>query len=146
MKHAELVMLRGLPAAGKSTWSESEVLARPSGDVVRISKDNLRGMLHAGRWVDRTETQVDAAVDALIGVFLADGLTVILDDLNLDPAIEPRLRALAEKYGAVFIIADLMDVPLEVCLQRDEQRDGGVGAAAIHRLWRQHLAQADELR
>src|SRR4051794_11865632 len=88
-------MTRGLPGAGKSTWAEARVLERPAGQVVRLTKDSLRAMLHAGRWQgDRTERQGLAARGGVGHGFLAPGGGGIVGDTNPHPPPEARRRAL----------------------------------------------------
>ena len=135
-------MTRGLPGAGKSTWAEAQVLERPAGEVVRLTKDSLRAMLHAGRWQgDRTERQVLAARDGLVHVFLARGVDVIVDDTNLHPRHERRLRQLAEEHEADFAVQDFTGVPLATCIERDRQRPRSVGAGVIRTMYHQFLAE-----
>jgi len=137
--NAELVMYKGLPASGKSTAAIKEVLDAPAGAVVRINKDTLRTMLHADRWKGKTEKQIVAARDALIGVFLGQGLRVLVDDTNLAPFHEPRLRQLAAEHGATFTVKDFTDVPLDVCLERDWKRCDSVGPKVIHKMYKQYI-------
>jgi len=135
----ELIMYKGLPGSGKSTAAVKEVLDAPAGAVVRINKDSLRTMLHADRWKGKTEKQIVAARDALIGVFLGQGLRVIVDDTNLAPFHEDRLQFLAQEHGATFTVKDFTDVPLDVCLERDWKRCDSVGPKVIHKMWAQYL-------
>jgi predicted kinase len=140
-----LTMTRGLPGAGKSTWAEARVLERPAGEVVRLTKDSLRAMLHAGRWQgDRTERQVLAARDGLVHVFLGRGVDVIVDDTNLHPRHERRLRQLAQEHEAAFVVQDFTHVPLPTCIERDRQRPRSVGAGVIRTMHRQFLAEPVE--
>lgn len=137
---AELIMTKGLPGSGKSYWAEAAVLDAPAGTMVRINKDSLRAMLHGGRWKgNKTEKQIIAARDAMVGAFLADGVTVIVDDTNFAPIHEERLRELATKYGATFGVKDFTDVPLDICLERDRQRAESVGPKVIQKMWTQYL-------
>lgn len=139
---ATLTMTRGLPASGKSTWASAYVLEQPVGAVVRITKDALRAMLHAGRFVEQlTEPQVLVARDCLVETFLGLGVDVIVDDTNLAAQHETRLRALAAASGAEFVIRDFTDVPLEECLARDAQRGATqVGEAVIREMHARYLA------
>ena len=136
----ELIMMKGLPASGKSTWAISEVLEASAGEVVRINKDTLRAMLHADRWKGKkTERQVLAARDALIRTYLDLGLRVIVDDTNLAPFHEEKLRDIALEFGAGFRVQDFTHVPLDVCLERDWKREKSVGPEVIYGMWRQYM-------
>ena len=142
----QLLMTIGLPASGKTTWAEEQVRANP-GRVVHVTKDQLRLMLNAGVFKGKkTESIVLAARDALIETFLAQGLTVIVDDTNFAPFHEKRLRDLAGQYGAEFNVQDFTHVPLEVCLERNEKRSARkrVPASVIHKMWDDYLAAAGQ--
>lgn len=134
-----LIMTKGLPASGKSTWSEREVHRR-LGRTVRITKDQLRAMLHANGRNGKTERQVLAARDALIHTYLSSGMTVIIDDTNLAPHHESRLRQLAAEHYASFSVQDFTDVPLETCLERNAARANRVDSAVIRQMWIDYLA------
>lgn len=136
---AKLTMTKGLPASGKSTWSNEQVLAAPPGHLVRITKDQLRAMLHAGAHSKGTESQIVLARDSLVSTFLKSGVDVIVDDTNLVPFHEQRLREIAHKHQADFHVQDFCDVPLEECIKRDALRNASVGEQVIRDMYQQHL-------
>ena len=136
---AKLTMTKGLPASGKSTWSNEQVLAAPPGHLVRITKDQLRAMLHSGVHSKGTESQIVLARDSLVSTFLKSGVDVIVDDTNLVPFHEQRLRAIAEKHQAEFHVQDFCHVPLEECIKRDAQRSASVGESVIREMHKQHF-------
>ncbi len=132
---ATLYITRGLPGSGKSTW------ARQQPGTVRVNRDDLRAMLHGGHtgegWAERQVTAVQhAAVEAL----LKSGQSVICDDTNLRGKTVKDLAAIASECGATAEIVDFTHVPLEVCLERDAQRPGSVGAEVIQRMHERYLA------
>jgi predicted kinase len=134
-----LIMTKGLPGSGKSTWAKEYVLKAEPGRVVRVNKDDLRSMLHADRWKG-TERRTVKARDALVEAFLLQGLTVIVDDTNLNPDHEARLRVLAECHVAAFEIKDFTHVPLNTCIVRDLKRSKSVGEKVIKTMYEQYLA------
>lgn len=137
-----LTMCRGLPASGKSTWAAGQVLAAQPGTVVRLNRDSLREMLHAGRWTKgRTERQTIAALDALIDLYLGMGVDVIVDDTNLSGHHETRLREIAARHGAAFFIEDFTHVDVETCIARDLDRSHSVGERVIREMFRRYLWQ-----
>lgn len=137
---ATLTMTIGLPASGKSTWAVAAVLAVPAGEMVRITKDQLRSMLHADRHHRRNERQIVTARDVLASRYLRDGINVIVDDTNLNPVHEVALRALALDCGAEFQIQDFRHVPLAECVRRDARRSNPVGARVIHSMFDQFMS------
>jgi predicted kinase len=135
-----LIMTKGLPGSGKSTWAEQAVLDAKPGSIVRVNKDLLRTMLHAGRHHHRNEKQVLAARDAVISLHLADGVSVIVDDTNLAPYHEVRLREIAEAAGALLEVRDFTDVDIDVCIERDRLRARTVGERRIREMWTRYIA------
>ena len=136
-----LTMMKGLPASGKSTWARGMV-ARSGGLCKRVCKDDLRDMLDAGVWSEENEEYVLRVRDSLVNAFLTDGLDVIVDDTNLHPKHELRLREIARRRGAVFAIRDFTLVPLQECIQRDANRDRSVGEDVIRSMHQRFLAVA----
>ncbi|MDX3260801.1 AAA family ATPase [Streptomyces sp. MI02-2A] len=135
-----LIMTKGLPGSGKSTWAKKTVANNKPGTMVRVNKDDLRGMLHDGVWHGKNEKQVIAARDELVSLFLDRGVSVIVDDTNLNPQHERNLRDLAERYDAEFKVADHTSVPLNTCIKRDLQRHKSVGEAVIRDMYEKYLA------
>lgn len=137
-----LTMTKGLPASGKSTWACAQVAAARPGSVVRINKDLLRRMLHNSLHKARTERQVLEARDLLLAAYLSTGVDVIVDDTNLNPFHEARLREIAQQHGADFAVQDFTGVDLDTCLSRDRSRDDSVGEKVILGMYEQYLKPA----
>ena len=121
-----LIMLRGLPASGKTTWATE---AARNGRYSVVSKDTIRE-LHFPNYRRKDEREVVRMEDHLIEESLSDGHSVIVDDTNLNPIHKKRLRNLAEAHAAEFHIKDF-DVPLEECIQRNIKRGMKVPTSAI---------------
>jgi predicted kinase len=135
-KDLTLWMTKGLPASGKSMWAEQFVLERPAGSVVRVNKDLLRKMLNADRFKGKTERRVVDARNALVRTYLADGVSVVVDDTNLN--FEPNegvLRQIAAEFAAKFEVVDFTHVPLDTCIERDRKRQASVGESVIRKMW-----------
>jgi predicted kinase len=134
----ELVMCKGIPASGKSTWAK-EWVAKYPGQRARVNKDDLRLLLHNGQWSKSNEKQVVAARDAMIRALLARGISVVSDDTNFGPH-EATFREMAKEYKASFRIESFEDVPLETCIDRDRKRGAAsVGEKVIKRMYRDFL-------
>lgn len=141
----ELVMFRGLPASGKSTEARDQLKSLYSNkSAVIVNKDSLRTMLHDDTWSKGNEKITVAVRDAIIKTVLDKGLSVIVDDTNLAPVHEERLRHLAKEGCAEFKPMDLTHVPLETCLERDKKRQKWVGEAVIRKMYNDYLRPAVE--
>lgn len=135
---ARLLITRGLPASGKTTFART---LQPS--VVRVNRDDLRRMLHGSRlFTQRAEGQVTVAQRAQVEALLRAGVDVIVDDTNLRSRTVRDWARLATRLGASFEVHDFTDVPLEECLRRDAARpeEERVGEEAIRRLYERYLA------
>jgi predicted kinase len=133
----QVILLKGLPASGKSTWAKQQ-LAKHPGRFKRVSKDDLRAMLDDGKWSKGNEKFILATRDQLILAALESGFSVLVDDTNLAPKHEPHIRALVQGKAEV-TIQDFTDVPLQTCLERDRQRPNYVGERVIRRMHRDYL-------
>lgn len=116
---AVLVITRGLPGSGKSTWARQWVGEDPKGRA-EVNRDLLRVMLHGG-YAD-AETQVTAVSHASIAALLASGVSVVCSDTNLPQRHARDLAKIASRAKAAVDVLDLTDVPLETCLERNAVR------------------------
>lgn len=130
------MMLKGLPASGKSTWAIDQVM-QSKGKIKRINKDDLRSMLDAGEWSKENEAFIVWARDTLVEIALSEGYSVIVDDTNFNPEHEQTLRQLAN-YQANFEVKHF-DTPLEVCIERDALRHKPVGRAVIEDMYNKYV-------
>lgn len=144
----KLIMLRGISASGKTTWAKKYVAENPGS--LQISKDELRAMLHDGKWTPGNEKIVLDMRDALIERALRTGRTVLVADTNLHPKHEARLRQIASEQKAEFEIKDFV-VDFEEALERDAKREHPVGYVVLKQQWNDyirpklHVQQNDQL-
>lgn len=127
---SKLVITRGLPASGKTTWAKDWVAKNVHGRT-RVNRDDLRAMIHNGEYVKGvTEQTILKARDVLIASFLRRGLDVVCDDTNLPSGTVRDLMKIAASTGAEVEIVDMTDVPLETCIERDAKRYDGANPRA----------------
>lgn len=134
----QIIILKGLPASGKSTWAKQKV-KEGQGKWKRINKDDLRSMIDAGEYSDKNEKMVLRIRNDLLMRFLHEGCNVIIDDTNLNPKHEEEVRKLVENtYGQdVEIEIKEFDTDIETCIKRDKNRENPVGEKVIRRMARQ---------
>lgn len=136
-----LIVMRGLPGSGKSTWAAARVAQDPQ-NTAAVSRDLYRMMLHAtaspvdGVMEDEiTELEADAAVR-----LMARGHTVIVDDTNLPQRRVREWLGLAEAARVRWQVHDLTGVPLGTCLKRNRGRERVVPEDVVVGMHRQYLA------
>jgi predicted kinase len=139
---AELLITRGLPGCGKTTYARAWV-TEDREHRARVNRDDIRGMLDDGEFVKGvTEPRVLAARDAAILSLLSKGVDTISDDTNLPQRAARDLAKLAKQAGAVLTVVDLTCVPLADCLARNAARadKDPVPEAAIMDMHARYLA------
>lgn len=140
----ELIITRGLPASGKTTWARHWVAQDP-GSRARVNRDDLRQMLDEGTFIpDVTEPRILVARDALVTAFLSAAISVVCDDTNIEWDKLGKLSNLASWNGASSRIEDFTGVPAEECIRRDALRDRPVGEEVI-RFWAAKLEEENAL-
>ncbi len=133
-----ILMLKGLPASGKSTFAK-ELVDREPGKWKRVNKDDLRAMLDNGRWSKQNERFVLMLRNFIVQNSINLGFSVIVDDTNLSFKHEGDLRKLAMQLKVFFEIKDFTDVPIEDCIQRDLKRPNSVGEQVIRKMYNDFL-------
>jgi predicted kinase len=140
----KVIMMRGLPGSGKSTYAKS-LLAETPNAYKRINRDELRAMFDNSHWSKGNEKYVKQVRDLLIIKALEEGKHVIVDDTNLATANETHIRQMIEAFNkanndTVQVEMVEFDTPLEECIARDAKRPKPVGAKRIREMHRQHYA------
>lgn len=130
----KVIITRGLPASGKSTWAKATVKADPE-NWKRINKDDLRLMIHAGEWNSKIEKDIIESRDALLRHHLTYGKSVIIDDTNIEPHhINAIFKIVELEYPNVeFEVLDF-DTPYDECIIRDKNREANVGKSVITKM------------
>jgi predicted kinase len=141
---AGLVITRGLPASGKSTWAREWVAADPA-ERARVNRDDLRfNMFGTARPTHRQEAAINVVQQASVRALLAAGRSVVVDDMHLRARYVSVWVQLAAAAGAEFAVQDFTDVPLPECIRRDDERaargERAVGAELIRELHARFLA------
>lgn len=137
----QVIVTRGLPASGKSTWSKSIIDKNPN-SYKRINKDDLRAMLDNDKHSTDMEKFIIKVRDSLILLALQEGKHVIVDDTNLADKHIERIKQLINGK-AQLIIKDFTDVPLETCIKQDLKRNKSVGEKVIRDLYNQYLRKIE---
>jgi len=128
---AKLVILRGLPASGKSTHAARLVMQ----GYKRINADDLRMSIDNNLWSKDNEKLINELMERMVRLFLNAGYNVVLDNTNLNPYKVRAAIDIANEQAADIEILDI-ETPVEVCLQRDLERTRGrVGKEVIMRMY-----------
>ena len=118
----KLIICRGIPASGKSTWAKQWVLEDPE-HRVRINQDDIRLML-GKYWVPSREKLVQHIQKEALIEALEWGYDIVIDNTNLNKKVLDFYRALVIDHGNHAIeYKDFFDTPLSICIERDKNRN-----------------------
>jgi predicted kinase len=156
MKKQKIILTRGLPASGKTSWSR-EFVKNSNGKAKRVNKDDLREMVDVGVYSKPNEQMILEARDALVNVFLRGEVeTIIIDDTNFEQKHFDKMQDIAQAYmnrnAQVYMnkpaefytnttveYKDFLDVSLDVCLERDSLRVKPVGEKVIKDMHQRYI-------
>ncbi len=146
----KVIIMRGLPGSGKSTYAKKLVEENPN-SYKRINRDDLRMMFDNGYTSDGNEKFVKKVRDILIIKALEEGKHVIVDDTNLSEKNETRIRQLVHEFNKahndeVQVEIKEMETSLDECLKRDALREKPVGHKVIKTMHRQFFHKDPEYK
>lgn len=133
----KLLVLKGLPASGKSTFAKKLV---DEHGWVRTNKDTIRKEMFGTGWRRKDEKKVVKERNRQIIEAIENGNNVVVDDTNLNPAHIKELAGIARQYSLEFEVDDsFLSVPLGVCIKRDKEREEKVGEQVIREMFHRYI-------
>ena len=138
----ELIVTRGLPASGKSTWAKAWVAEDPK-NRVRVNRDDLRYMMFGAYWgkgVD--EDAVTVVEESMVKAALAKGKSVVVDATHLKASYASKWY----RFGVPVHFQDFPYPPrvlVETDRERMERGERGVGAKVILDMARRYHIKDD---
>lgn len=131
----KLLILKGLPASGKTTKARKWVEEDPK-NRVRISRDCIRRML-GPYWIPQRESLVTELEVNIIENAINQNYSVIWDNTNFRIVKE----AIQQKFPEVDVIEVFIDTSLNECIKRNAKRKGTekVPEETIKRMYNKYL-------
>ena len=144
----KVLVLRGLQGSGKTTFAKQWVNENPE-HRVRFNRDDIRNML-GKYWVPSREPLInDLYKQFLESAIFSRHYDVVIDNMNLDEKyvkeIEETVRQSSKMYEDCedipqyeIEVKDFFHIPLQVCIERDAQRENPIGAEVIRRTYNKY--------
>lgn len=136
MNRPKLVLLVGIPGAGKTTYATKYIKENPN--TIHLSSDSIRKELWGDEAIQGDNNEIfslmhDRAVEAL-----NNGQNVIHDATNMTRKDRSYIIELCPKF--VQIEAHIIWAPIETCIERDAARERTVGKAVIDKMLKKFQA------
>lgn len=122
MTNVEIVLTRGLPASGKSTWAK-EWVAENSDWRLRINRDDLRHQLF-NKYHPLTRMQEDHVTlfeESMVEAAIKAKVSVVVDATHLKASYVKRWYDIGNRLGVPVNVQDF-DTDVEACVFRDRTR------------------------
>lgn len=136
-----VIVPRGIPGSGKTTWVKNAITGYEEGTAVRINNDDLSAMLfQPWQGFFFSDISLKALADLRISMLrtllsqekISD---IYIDNTNLSVRTVSDLEKVALEMGARFVVVDyFLEVDVEECIQRDALRPNPVGEEVIRKM------------
>lgn len=138
----KIILTRGLPASGKSSWARAWVSADPSSRA-RVNRDDIRFQLYGSYWGDGVDEQVVSKVEeAMVKAAVDAGKDVVIDATHLAARYITRWRKLYPN-----LTVESFEAPIEELVERDWDRrlrgERGVSGDVIVDMAKRYQIKAD---
>ena len=145
METRKIIVLRGLQGSGKSTWAKQWVNEDPE-HRVRFNRDDIRNML-GKYWVPSREKLINDIYDGFLNGAMNRGYNIVIDNMNLNEKYLEDIQEDINWFNAEtsndneiqwryeMETKDFFHIPLNVCIERDAQRENPIGADVIKRTY-----------
>ena len=124
-KDMKIIVTRGVPASGKSTWAKEFV--KDKKDWVIVNRDSIREGT-GEYWVPSREDYITNLEEHAVKAAIENKLNVIIDATNLNEKTFEKWKNLAFDLGCEFEVQQF-EITLEEALKRDKERGENGGRA-----------------
>lgn len=136
--HREVLILRGPPASGKSTYAKSLV----DKGWHRVNKDEIRHMINNYKLDNGDENMIHHIQSSIIKTMMKNGKNIIVDNTHCKQKYVNEVEELVNNYSALLqydykVRTQVFDVPLQVCIDRNAIRENPVPEEVIRKMFKQ---------
>lgn len=134
---SKLIITRGVPASGKTTWALEWLAEESETKRVRINRDDIRHMLF-GKYTGVDEFVVTKMQESLLRAGMKNGYDIVLDNTSLYNKHVKDVLKIARDYYYEVEYKDFY-VAMSTAIERDSQRERQVGEEVIKMFFKRHL-------
>lgn len=134
----KLIIAKGLPASGKSSWADVYIAEHP--EFVKVEKDQIRKNSSLFKDSEYNHKRGDESIvirerDRLIRQAFQEGKSIISSDTNLVQKHIAQLSNIAKQHNAEIEVKSFLDVPIKELVERDNNREDSVGEQVIRKMF-----------
>lgn len=136
MNRPKLILLVGIPGAGKTTYANEYVKSNPN--TVHLSSDLIRAELYGDESIQGNPADVFSLMQKRAVETLNNGKDVIYDATGITRKDRASIISICPKF--VKIECHIIWAPIEVCIERDAKRERTVGKEVIDKMLKRFQA------
>lgn len=148
METKKIILTRGIPGSGKSTWAKAWVAEDPE-HRIRLNWDDMRNMM-GPYWVPSREPINKYMLWAGINMaaYCTHPYDIVIDNMNLNPKGWDEVMGWVEVYNNSTHATETQTqysiefkdffISLDECIRRDAARSNPVGEKAIRDIWKRY--------
>lgn len=135
MQH--LLYTVGLPGSGKSTWAKQFLVNNIDSKIKwqRVSRDDIRIMCRNTEFDIENENYITEVETLMVRSAIENGFNVLVDATHIDVKFRNKWHRLAQEFGDIVVIEKGFNVPLDICLKRNSQRNRHVPEDIIQKMY-----------
>lgn len=135
----KILVLKGVPASGKSTFCR-DLMKKEPGQWKRINNDSLREAIDFSVFSTENETMIRNLRNHMLREFVKHGHNVLIDNVNASKRNWNEIVKIASEANRdIFLTEKPFYIDLEEAIVKDALREGNakVGKEVITKLWKQ---------
>ena len=133
----EVIVTVGLPASGKTTWTNQFIDNHP--DYININRDDIRLMMQGRkRYAKFSKWREDVVTETMLATArsaISNGKSIIISDTNLNPGRNEAWKKFAKDRNVTYREQLFTDIHYGECIDRDARREFPVGQRVIERMF-----------
>jgi predicted kinase len=137
MNRPSLILLVGIPGAGKSTYAKKYIPDYPK-QAVHLSSDSIRAELYGDESIQGNPADVFSLMQKRVVEALNNGNDVIYDSTAMTRKDRAGIIGMCPKFAK--IECHIIWASIEVCIERDSKRERTVGKEVINRMLKRFQA------
>ncbi len=139
-----VIILIGIPASGKSSFVSKLVQSNPA-PINVISPDLIRSQLYGGSQIQGNWQEIYEQIELQFQISSQAQKSVIYDATNCRSSDRQAIITLAKSMGFSSITGIWINVPLWVCLERNERRIHPVPESVISEMYKSLMQRSPSL-